>query len=155
MMKVRTAILTAACIGLLSTTSFGQGTPTDPMGGQGGTGSPTDPMGGQGGTGTDPMGGQGGIGSDPMGGQGGTGSPGMGSGSSGMGSESLSIKGEILRVQDDMYVVKDSSGREIALHVDQSTQKSEELKEGDQIKAEVTADGHALKVEKDEGSSLQ
>lgn len=93
---------------------------------------------------------------DPMGGMGSQSSPGMGSESQGMGAgQALSIQGEITSVQDEMYVVKDSSGREIALHVDQSTQKSGEFEEGDKIKAEVTSDGHALKLEKDDQSSLQ
>ncbi len=51
-----------------------------------------------------------------------------------------------------MYVVKDQSGREIQLHVDQSTQKTGEFQEGDQIKAEITEDGHVLKLEKATGS---
>lgn len=55
-------------------------------------------------------------------------SQGMGSGSQGMGAgQSLSIQGEIASVQDDLYVIKDSSGREVALHVDQSTQKTQEF----------------------------
>lgn len=134
-MKVRSAILTFACIGLLSTVSYGAG---------GGTGTTTDPM-GQTNQGTG--GAAGGMGSGPSG---------MGSESQGMGAgQSLSIQGEITSVEDEMYVVKDSSGREISLHVDQSTQKSGEFEEGDQIKAEVTPDGHALKLEKDDQSILQ
>lgn len=127
-MKVRTAILAFACIGLLSTVSYGAG-----------AGTPTDPMGGPGGA--PPSQGQGGA---PPSSQ-----------APGMGGEALAIQGEITRVQDDIYVVKDASGREVALHVDQSTQKSGEFQEGDKIKAQVTADGHALSLEKDDQSSIQ
>ncbi len=127
-MKVRTAIFTFACIGLLSTASFGQSTPDK--------GTPSNLMGGMGSQ--SPV-----IGSESPG----TGS-GMGSHTPGMGSESLTIQGELLRVQDELYVVKDASGQEVALHVDQSTQKTGEVKEGDQIKAEVNQDGHVLKLEK-------
>ncbi len=127
-MKVRTAIFTFACIGLLATASFGQSTPDK--------GTPTEPMGGMGSQ--SPV-----IGSESPG----TGS-GMGSQTPGMGSESLTIQGELLRVQDELYVVKDASGQEVALHVDRSTQKTGEVKEGDSIKAEVTQDGHVLKLEK-------
>ena len=138
-MKVRPAILTLACIGLLSTAAFGQGpTSTDPRGNQ------------QAGAGTPGLGSGSNLGSDPSG---------MGSGSSGMGQPSTgsaqgdrSITGEILRIQEDLYYVKDTSGKEVVLHVDESTQKSGEFQEGDNVKAEVTEGDHVLKLEKAEGS---
>lgn len=74
-------------------------------------------------------------------------SPGMTSGSQ----DRLSIQGEILKVQGEMYTVQDASGKEVQLHVDESTQKSGKLKEGDQIEAEVTEEGHALSLKKAKG----
>ena len=135
MRNVRITLVTFACIGLLATMAMGE---------TGTTGTPTDPMGQ-----TTP-----GVGSGSSGM--GTESPGMGSPTPGMGSETQgggSITGEILRVQDDIYVVKDSMGKEVSLHVDQSTQKSGTLQEGDRIEAEVTPDGHALSIQKADQSS--
>jgi hypothetical protein len=79
--------------------------------------------------------------------------PMSGGSSQGMGSPTggESITGEILSVQGEMYTVKDSTGKEVQLHVDDSTQKSGKLKEGDQIEAQITPDGHVLKVKKAEG----
>jgi hypothetical protein len=71
---------------------------------------------------------------------------GMKSGSDSQDTESIS--GEILRVQGELYVVKDEKGKEVKLHVDHSTQKSGELKEGDKIEAEITTKGHAVSVKK-------
>lgn len=69
--------------------------------------------------------------------------------------ETESITGEILRVQDELYVVKDEKGKEVQLHVDDSTQTSGELKKGDRIKAEISTKRHAVSVEKsdEEGAS--
>ncbi len=73
----------------------------------------------------------------------------------GSGSQSTeSITGEILRVQGELFVVKDEAGKEVKLHVDQSTQKSGDLKKGDKIEAEISPKGHAVSIKKstDEGS---
>ncbi len=134
-MKVRTALFTFACTGMLATAAFGQGTTgMDPRDNQ------------QTGAGSSGMGSGSGLGSD---------SSGMGSGSSGMGQPGMgstqggkSITGEILRIQDDLYYVKDASGKEVVLHVDESTQKSGEFQEGDSFKAEVTEGDHVLTIEK-------
>jgi uncharacterized protein YdeI (BOF family) len=135
MMHVRLSVLSLACAGLLSTAAMGMAASGS------GTSTPTDPMGGGGSS----MG----QSSPGMGSEGQT-SPGMGSGAQTPG---RSIEGEILRVQGDIYVVKDSTGAEVSLHVDDSTQKSGRLEEGDRIEAEVTADGHALSLKKAEESA--
>lgn len=61
------------------------------------------------------------------------------------------ITGEILTVEEDLYTVKNSTGKEVQLHVDESTQKSGKLKEGNKIEAEVTPEGHAVMLKKAEG----
>jgi uncharacterized protein YdeI (BOF family) len=134
MINVRLSVLSLACAGLLSTAAMSMAASGS------GTSSPTDPM--------ERGGSSMGQTSPGMGSEGQT-SPGMGSGTQTPG---RSIEGEILRVQGDIYVVKDSTGAEVSLHVDDSTQKSGRLEEGDRIEAEVTADGHALSVKKAEES---
>ncbi len=123
MKYVRESLLTLACVAFLSTAAM-----ADSMSGQN-----TNPT-----SATDPMA---------------TPSRGAESGSDeGMSSAGgQKITGEILSVQDDLYTVKDSTGKEVQLHVDDSTQTSGKLKEGDQIEAEITPDGHALKVKKSKG----
>jgi hypothetical protein len=64
-----------------------------------------------------------------------------------------SIAGEALRAPGDMDVVNDSAGAEVSLHVDDSTKKSDKPEEGDRIEGKVTADGHALSVNKAEESA--
>ncbi len=67
------------------------------------------------------------------------------------GQEPIKFQGEILLVEGDLYTVKAATGKEVQLHVDESTQLSGKLKEGDQIEAEVNPEGHALKLKKATG----
>lgn len=48
------------------------------------------------------------------------------------------IKGEISQVDGNVYYVRDTSGKEIRLRLDQSAEYSDELKKGDKIEALVT-----------------
>ncbi|GJL57767.1 MAG: hypothetical protein NPIRA03_06240 [Nitrospirales bacterium] len=48
------------------------------------------------------------------------------------------IKGEISKVDGNVYYVRDTSGKEIRLRLDQSTEQSGELKKGDTVEALVT-----------------
>lgn len=125
MTKMRNSILTLACFGLLSTAAMGmpQESMTDPDLNQGTNMDPTNQPAPQNSEST--------MGSDAQGNSMGT-----------------AITGEILTVEGDLYTVKDSTGKEVQLHVDESTQKSGKLKEGDHIEAEVTAEGHALMLKK-------
>jgi uncharacterized protein YdeI (BOF family) len=129
MMNVRQSILTLACFGLLSTAAMAM--PADNIMAEKGSNpaTPTDPM-----KQSSP-----GMSSDTQ-------DP-MGSGTQGR----QSIEGEILKVEGDLYTVKDATGKEVQLHVDESTQQSGKLKEGDQIEAEVTPEGHALMLKKAKG----
>lgn len=125
MSKMRNSILTLACFGLLSTAAMGmpQESMTDPDLKHG---TNTDPMNQPG-----PENAQSSMGSDAQG--------------NSMGS---AMTGEILTVEGELYTVKDSTGKEVQLHVDESTQKTGKLKEGDKIEAEVTPEGHALMLKK-------
>ncbi|HBP89520.1 MAG TPA: hypothetical protein DD706_17670 [Nitrospiraceae bacterium] len=121
---MRNSILTLACFGLLSTAAMGM--PPESM---------NEPELHHG-TNTDP-----------------TNQPGPEHSESSMGSAQgnimgSEITGEILTVEGDLYTVKDSTGKEVQLHVDESTEKSGKLIEGDKIKAEVTPQGHAVMLKK-------
>ncbi len=48
------------------------------------------------------------------------------------------IKGEISKVDGNVYYVRDTSGKEIRLRLDQSAEQSGELKKGDTVEALVT-----------------
>ncbi|WNM62598.1 hypothetical protein [Candidatus Nitrospira neomarina] len=48
------------------------------------------------------------------------------------------IKGEISKVDGNVYYVRDNSGKEIRLRLDQSAEQSGELKKGDTVEALVT-----------------
>lgn len=54
------------------------------------------------------------------------------------------MEGEVLRVEGDHYVVKRNDGREVSLHIDDTTQGSRTFTPGEWIKAKVTQakEGH-------------
>jgi hypothetical protein len=56
------------------------------------------------------------------------------------------VKGEILRIDGENYVVRESSGAEVRMHVDSSTEKRSSLipKVGEHVLAKVDAKGHAI-----------
>jgi hypothetical protein len=56
------------------------------------------------------------------------------------------VKGEILRIDGENYVVRESSGAEVRMHVDSSTEKRSSLipKVGEHVLAKVDAKGHAV-----------
>jgi ribosomal protein S1 len=59
-----------------------------------------------------------------------------------------SITGEIVKVEGQIYVVKDPTGQEVRLHVDESTARLDQavLQVGDPIQAYVTPEGHATSI---------
>jgi hypothetical protein len=83
-----------------------------------------------------------------------------GSQSQGMGSESIGessksskpqttasvVKGELLKIQGEFYTVKDSSGKEVRLHVNKETKMDSPVNVGDKIEAERTASDHAVSI---------
>jgi hypothetical protein len=57
------------------------------------------------------------------------------------------IKGEVLRIEGDNYVVKDQDGKEVRLHIDQTTKMSEKkLDQGELIEATVNEQNHVLSI---------
>lgn len=55
------------------------------------------------------------------------------------------IKGEVLRIDGAYYVVREENGKEVRMHVDDTTTKrSPTAKPGDYVIATVNAQGHAM-----------
>jgi uncharacterized protein YdeI (BOF family) len=56
------------------------------------------------------------------------------------------VKGEIVKIDGDHYVVRESSGAEVRMHVDSNTQKRSNMtpKVGEHVLAKVDAKGHAI-----------
>ena len=66
---------------------------------------------------------------------------------------SQAIKGDLLRIEGEMYVVKDTSGKEVRLHVDGSSKLEGTFRSGDKIEAQTTDKGHALSIKKSAGAA--
>jgi hypothetical protein len=56
------------------------------------------------------------------------------------------IKGDLLRIDGEFYVVKDTSGKEVRLHVDTTSRLEGTFKAGDKIEAQASDKGHALSI---------
>ncbi|MEP6934326.1 MAG: hypothetical protein ABI988_10350 [Nitrospirota bacterium] len=57
------------------------------------------------------------------------------------------IKGEVLRIEGDNYFVKDQDGKEVRLHLDQTTKMSDKkLDQGELIEATVNEQNHVLSI---------
>jgi hypothetical protein len=56
------------------------------------------------------------------------------------------IRGEILQVQGENYFVRGQNGKEVRLHVDETTEKTGTVASGDRIEAEVNDQNHALSI---------
>lgn len=57
------------------------------------------------------------------------------------------IKGEVLRVESDHVLVKGNNGKEVRMHIDQTTRMSHKiLHEGELIEATVNEKRHALSI---------
>jgi hypothetical protein len=56
------------------------------------------------------------------------------------------IKGEVLGVEGDNIVVKEEDGKEVRLHIDQTTQKAKNIVPGQDIEAKVNDQNHALSI---------
>jgi DNA-binding sugar fermentation-stimulating protein len=55
-----------------------------------------------------------------------------------------SIKGDLLKIEGEFYVVHDTAGHEVRLHVDKTTKLDGSFKTGDKVEAQVTDKGHAF-----------
>jgi len=60
-------------------------------------------------------------------------------------SPSQTVRGEVLRLDGSYVYLKDSTGKEVKLHMDRNTMMTDgtALQAGDQVTADVTANGHA------------
>lgn len=57
------------------------------------------------------------------------------------------VKGDLLKIDGEFYVVHDLKGKEIRLHVDQTTKlEGGAFKTGDKVEAQVTEKGHAVSM---------
>ena len=58
----------------------------------------------------------------------------------------LTIKGDVQMIEGEFYFVKDTTGHEVRLHVNNETKLEGKLKVGDKIEARVTSEGHATAI---------
>ena len=56
------------------------------------------------------------------------------------------IQGEVMRIDGENYVVKGQDGKEVRLHVNEATEKTGTITQGDRIEAEVNNQNHALSI---------
>ena len=62
---------------------------------------------------------------------------------------SQTLKGDLLTIEREHFVLKDPTGMEIRLHVDQTSELDSDLKAGDKIEAQVTDKDHAQSIRRD------
>ena len=62
---------------------------------------------------------------------------------------SQTLKGDLLKIDGEYYVLKDTTGMEVRLHVDQTSQLEGDFKAGDKIEAQVTDKDHAHSITRD------
>lgn len=58
----------------------------------------------------------------------------------------LTIKGDVQMIEGEFYFVRDTTGHEVRLHVNNQTKVEGKLKVGDKIEARVTSEGHANSI---------
>jgi len=56
------------------------------------------------------------------------------------------IQGNVVRVEGDTYFVQGQDGKEISLHADTSTMKTNTIKQGDRVEVKFDEDNHALSM---------
>jgi hypothetical protein len=56
------------------------------------------------------------------------------------------VKGDLLKIDGEFYVVNDTAGKEVRLHVDKTSQLDGTFKAGDKIEAQATDKGHASSI---------
>ena len=60
--------------------------------------------------------------------------------------EAKVIKGDLVRVDYGDYIVKDSDGKEVRLHMSKKTQIMGQLSKGDRVEAKVDEKNNALSI---------
>jgi len=58
----------------------------------------------------------------------------------------LTIMGDVQMIEGEFYFVKDTTGHQVRLHVNNETQLEDRIKVGDKIEARVTSEGHATSI---------
>lgn len=58
----------------------------------------------------------------------------------------LTIKGDVQIIEGEFYFVKDTTGHQVRLHVNNETKLEDRIKVGDKIEARVTPEGHATSI---------
>ena len=58
----------------------------------------------------------------------------------------LIIKGDVLVIEGEFYTVRDTTGHQVRLHVNNDTKLDGRFKVGDKIEARVTSEGHAMSI---------
>ena len=56
------------------------------------------------------------------------------------------IKGEVLHVEPSSYFVKQYDGYQVRLHIDETTQMTGRIAQGEHIEAKVNDEHHALSI---------
>ncbi len=56
------------------------------------------------------------------------------------------IQGEVVRIEGDTYFVKGRDGKEISLHADTTTMKTDTIKTGDHVEVKLDQHNHALSM---------
>lgn len=58
------------------------------------------------------------------------------------------IKGDVLKMEGEFYTIRNTAGHDVRVHVDKSTKldRSMPFIIGDEVEAQVTAQGHALSI---------
>lgn len=52
------------------------------------------------------------------------------------------LQGQLLKIDGDLYIVKDAGGKEVRLRVNKNTVLDNQVKVGDKIDIQMSADGH-------------
>ena len=58
----------------------------------------------------------------------------------------LTIMGDVQMIEGEFYFIKDTTGHQVRLHVNNETQLVDRIKVGDKIEARVTSEGHATSI---------
>ena len=64
------------------------------------------------------------------------------------------VEGEVVKMDQESYLVKDRSGKEIKIQLDQRTKLERNLQVGDKIIAHMEPQGYAFSIERVTGSSM-
>lgn len=58
----------------------------------------------------------------------------------------ITNRGDLLKIDGEFYVVKEMTGKEVRLHVDQTTKLEGAFKTGDKVEAQATEKNHAVSM---------